>query len=81
MLKAAEIAFLSSILPEQGRDRWLLLGFCGCLAAGMHVKNIGSYINHAAYFEWVNVINYPYVPVFFKENILKYMQPPYDYLP
>ena len=81
LLKAAEIALLGNLLPKKGLPRWALLGFCCLLAGFMHVKNLGSYLDHAAYFDWVTVWNYPYVTVFRPEAIREYLVPPYDYLP
>lgn len=37
------------------------------------VKNINSYIGQGNYYEWVNVINYPYVSIFNKERIFEYI--------
>lgn len=81
LLKAAEIALLGNLLPKKGWPRWALFGFCAALAGLMHVKNIASFLDHAAYFEWVTVWNYPYVTVFRPENIRNFLVPPYDYLP
>ena len=47
----------------------------------MYLKNLASYLNHAQYFDWVTVWNYPYVPLFQPEAILDWMIPPYNYLP
>ena len=61
--------------------KWGLLGFCVALTGIMYLKNLGSYLEHARYYEWVTVWNYPYVTVFRREKILEYLIPPYDYLP
>ena len=37
------------------------------------VKNINSYLVQGNYYDWVNVFNYPYVSVFNKEDIFKYI--------
>ena len=79
-LKVVEICLFGNLMPK-GRKKWAVFGFCMALAAGMYVKNLGSYLQHAAYFDWVTVWNYPYVTVFRKENILRYLTPPYHYLP
>ena len=81
LLKAAEIALLGNLLPRKGWQKWTLFGFCAALSGGMYLKNLGSYLNHAQYFEWVTVWNYPYVPLFCREAIRDYLIPPYDYLP
>jgi hypothetical protein len=79
--KAVEIALLSTLLPRRGWQGAAALGFCLVLAAGMHAKNILSYIGQLPYYETVNLLNYPYVAVFWKEKIQKYLQLPYGYLP
>lgn len=81
LLKAAEIGLLGNLMPRKGWKKWVLLGFCVALAGVMHLKNLGSYLSHAQYFDWVTVWNYPYVPLFRREDILNYLIPPYDYLP
>lgn len=81
LLKVAEIALLGNLMPQKGWKRWALLGFCVALSGGMYLKNLGSYLRHAQYFDWVTVWNYPYVPLFHREDILNYLVPPYDYLP
>lgn len=35
-------------------------------------KNINSYIEQGGYYEWVNIINYPYISVYNKEKIFHY---------
>lgn len=37
------------------------------------VKNINSYIDQGNYYSWVNVMNYPYITVFNKDNIRQYI--------
>lgn len=37
------------------------------------IKNINSYLVQGNYYDWVNVFNYPYVSVFNKEDIFKYI--------
>lgn len=81
LLKTVEIALLGSLLPKNGWPRWAVFVFCAGLAGLMHVKNLGSYLDHAAYFDWVTVWNYPYVTVFRPERIRDFLVPPYDYLP
>ena len=79
-LKVVEICLFGNLMPK-GRKKWAIFGFCMALAAGMYVKNLGSYLQQAAYFDWVTVWDYPYVTVLQKENILRFLTPPYDYLP
>lgn len=81
LLKAAEIALLGNLFPRKGWQKWALFGFCAALSGGMYLKNLGSYLDHAQYFDWVTVWNYPYVPLFRPEAIREYLIPPYDYLP
>lgn len=81
LLKAAEIALLGNLLPRKGWQKWAFFGFCAALAGFMYLKNLGSYLTHAQYFDWVTVWNYPYVPLFQHEAIREYLIPPYDYLP
>ena len=64
LLKAAEIALLGNLLPQKGWRKWALFGFCVALTGFMYLKNLGSYLEHAQYFDWVTVWNYPYVPLF-----------------
>ena len=79
-LKVVEVCLFGNLMPKTSR-KWVIFGFCLVLSAGMYVKNLGSYLQHAAYFDWVTVWNYPYVTVFQKENILRFLTPPYHYLP
>ena len=81
LLKVAEIALLGNLLPRKGWQKWALFGFCAALSGGMYLKNLASYLNHAQYFDWVTVWNYPYVPLFRRESILDWLIPPYNYLP
>ena len=81
LLKAAEISLLGNLLPRKGWQKWAFFGFCIALSGGMYLKNLGSYLDHARYFEWVTVWNYPYVPLFRPEAIREYLTLPYDYLP
>lgn len=79
--KAVEIGLLSTLLPRRGWQGRAVFGFCLVLAAGMHAKNILSYIGQLPYYETVNLLNYPYVAVLWKEKIQNYLQLPYGYLP
>lgn len=81
LLKVVEIALVGNLIPRKGWRRWALAGFCAVLAGGMYLKNLGSYLDHAAYYSAVTVWNYPYVTVFRPEAIRDYLEPPYNYLP
>lgn len=72
LFKVAELAILSSAAVQCGWRRIMIALFCIALAGAMTVKNVDSYVTLSEYYGHVNTLNYPYVSIFNKEDIITY---------
>ena len=54
------------------KDKQLIIGIVVVVATVMTIKNINSYISQGKYHSNINIVNYPYVSVFDKDEIWNY---------
>ncbi|MBR2979048.1 MAG: EpsG family protein [Myxococcaceae bacterium] len=76
VFKAVEILLLPAIVDRQIRIRHVFVAIVCILSFVMTWKNIGSYIVQGRYYPGTTRLNYPYISIFNKREILKYR--PYD---
>lgn len=72
VFKVLEIIIFPRLFSECSKFRNGVLGIILGITLLMTVKNISSYISQGDYYDDVNVINYPYVSIFNKDNIWEY---------
>ena len=76
VFKAVEVLLLPAIVDRQIRIRHAFVVILCVLGFVMTWKNIGSYIMQGRYYPGTTRLNYPYISIFNKREILKYR--PYD---
>lgn len=74
--KILEIIIIPYLLSIKSRYRKIINVIIICMCIMMTLKNIDSYIKQGDYFNNVNIINYPYISIFDKDNIWQYRQYP-----
>ena len=72
--KAFEIVIIPYLLLFKSRYRKLIYTFMIILTTVMTIKNISSYIKQGNYNDRVNVLNYPYISIFDKDELWKYKE-------
>lgn len=77
VFKSVEILLIPSIVTKQIRLRHAFVSLLCILCFTMTWKNIGSYILQGNYYPGTTQLNYPYISIFHKREILKYR--PYDF--
>ncbi len=80
VFKCVEPILLSSIVHKRLRMRHAVMAMLIALCFLMTWKNINSYIKQGRYSPGINALNYPYVSVFNKKDILKYRRYPMEFL-
>lgn len=76
--KAVEIVLFAVAAKDKTRMARTVALYILALTVIMYFKNIASYISQGNYCEAINIWNYPYVSVFWKELIVSLRAIPYD---
>ncbi len=77
LFKCLELPLISYYANRSGKYREVFVSAFIMLAVLLTIKNISSYISQGKYYSQVNILNYPYVTIFNKDDIYMYRESVY----
>lgn len=75
-LESAEIILFPAAMTKETKQKLAMLALCIIISAIMYYKNINAYIQQGKYYNFVNVLNYPYINVFNEAAYTNYCNAP-----